>query len=193
MADTSAQSELLHGEVVENLPPGAIHGLIALVIGVLLRAWATQHRAGVVGVESGFVLARNPDTVRAPDVSFVSAERVPSAGIPVGFWQIAPDLAVEIVSPSESAEDLRDKVDSYLGAGARTAWAVYPGSRVVDVHTPDGIARAFTMGAVLEFPESLPGFRCTVEDIFAPLASAKVDAGEVQAAPAEAPLEPSEA
>ena len=80
-------------------------------LGARLETWARSGPGGVVGVESGFVLLRDPDTVRGPDVFYVQAGRVPEGGIPEAFWEIAPDLAVEVVSPSESAEEVSEKVN----------------------------------------------------------------------------------
>jgi len=76
--------------------------------------------------EAGYRLARNPDTVRAPDVSFVSRERIPADGVPEGFWNIAPDLAVEVISPSEQPDDVQDNVIDYLAVGTRIVWVIYP-------------------------------------------------------------------
>lgn len=81
---------LVRGEVVERMPPGGVHGAIAIILGALLRAWAKAGGRGVVGAEAGFILARDPDIVRGPDISFVTAERVPATGIPESFWEQAP-------------------------------------------------------------------------------------------------------
>jgi Uma2 family endonuclease len=121
---------------------------------------------GCVGVESGFILGRNPDTVRSPDVFYVRAERIPTTGIPEGFWEVPPDLAVEVVSPSESAADVRDKVRDYLSAGTQLVWIIYPRSREVMVHTPDGLAKTYSEGDELAGFEVLPNFTCVVASLF---------------------------
>lgn len=157
--------ELVRGEVVEEMPPGGLHGLVAVALAFRLHTWAGGP-GGVVGVESGFMLRRDPDIVRGPDVYYVRPERVPATGVPEGFWQSAPDLAVEVVSPSETAVDVRDKVRDFLEAGTPLVWVVYPLSREVVVHTPDGLARTLGGEAALEHPEVLPGFRCAVADLF---------------------------
>src|SRR4051812_21664558 len=100
LPDTEMQRSLINGEVVETMPPGARHGKIASKFTLRLGVWALENRAGEVGVEAGFILARNPDIVRGPDVYFVSADRIPDDGVPEAFWELAPDLAVEVVSPS---------------------------------------------------------------------------------------------
>ncbi|MEI7770433.1 MAG: Uma2 family endonuclease [Chloroflexales bacterium] len=114
----SRHQELVFGEVVEIMPPGGSHGKIALRIGKLLDNWAEKGQAGVVGVESGFILARDPDLVRGPDAYYVRAERVPTEGVPDGFWNIAPDLAIEVVSPGDTADEVEAKVFEYLAAGS---------------------------------------------------------------------------
>lgn len=157
---------LVRGEVVETMPPGGRHGAIALRLGARLEVWARGGPGGYVGVESGFVLRRNPDTVRGPDISYVRAERIPSTGIPEAFWEIAPDLAVEVMSPSESAEEVREKVRDYLAASTPLVWVVYPRTREVVVHTPDGLARTYGSSDTLERFDVLPGFTHPVTELF---------------------------
>jgi Uma2 family endonuclease len=148
------------------MPPGGKHGVIAVVLAVLLQSWLKQGAGGYASVESGYILARNPDTVRGPDVSYVRPERIPATGVPEGFWELAPDLAVEIVSPSETADEVREKVRDYLSAGTAQVWTVYPRTREVVVHTPDGLSRTYDEDATLSFPDFLPGFVCTVAELF---------------------------
>jgi Uma2 family endonuclease len=162
----SRHQELVRGEVVEIMPPGGSHGKIALRIGKLLDNWAEKEQAGVVGVESGFILARDPDLVRGPDVYYVRAERIPEGGIPEGFWNIAPDLAIEVVSPNDMAGEVRAKVREYLAAGSAAVWVVYPSTREVIAHTPDGLARTYGPGTTLEMPELLPGFALAISELF---------------------------
>lgn len=101
-----------------------------------------------------------------PDVFYVGPDRVPGTGVPEAFWNAAPDLAVEIVSTGEKADEVREKVRDNLAAGARLAWVVYPRTREVVVHTPDGLARASGADATLEGFEALPGFACAVGELF---------------------------
>lgn len=151
------------------MPPSGRHGMLALRIGARLQQWAEAGGRGVVCVESGFVLARNPDTVRAPDVAFVAAAHIPATGVPEGFWEQAPDLAVEMVSPSETAEDVREKVRDFLSAAARLVWEVHPRTREVLAHrAPTGAIQALSDDDLLEAPDVLPGFSWRVADIFAP-------------------------
>ena len=164
---TNMRRELVRGQVVEAMPPGGQHGAIAVVLAMLLRLWAQQSAGGYVGVEAGYILSRKPDTVRGPDVSYIRADRLPASGIPEGFWTLAPDLAVEIVSPSETADEACEKVRDFLRAGTPLVWTIYPRTQEVVVHTADSVARTHTAEQVLEYPDLLPGFSCNVAELFA--------------------------
>jgi len=166
LPDTGRPRALVRGEVVESMPPGGVHGVIAIVLGGLLRTWAKAGGYGVVGADSGFILDRNPDLVRGLDISFVAATRVPAAGIPEAFWQQAPDLAVKIVSPSETAEEVREKVRDFLQAGTPLVWGVYPRTREVLVHRPGGAIQVLSEDDILEDAAVLPGFACRVGELF---------------------------
>lgn len=166
LPDNGMRRELIDGEVFEAMPPGGMHGAIAVNLATLLRIWVKQQGKGYVGVEAGYIVVRGPDRVRGPDVSYVRAERIPTAGIPEGFWEIAPDLAVEVVSPTETAEEVREKVRDFLTAGTPLVWVVYPRTHEVIVHTSDGLARTYTLNDTLAFPDLLVGFICTVAELF---------------------------
>lgn len=165
LPESGKRRELVRGEVIETVSPGFQHSFISAKIATLLNIWAMRTKAGFVGVEGGFILERGPDTVRLPDVSFVRAARI-GATIPTAFADIAPDLAVEVISPSESATEIQEKVLEYLSAGTSLVWTVFPATRSVVAHTPDGHAQTFRDEETLEFPEVLPGFRCLVREIF---------------------------
>jgi Uma2 family endonuclease len=158
--------ELVRGEMLDVLIPGGMHGVIAAALGAIVRSWASA-TGGYAGIGAGYTLARNPATVRGPDVSYVRADRIPPGGVPEAFWPIAPDLAVEIVSPGETADEVRAKVRDYLAAGTPLVWTIYPRTREVVVHTADGLARAYTESDTIEYPGVLPGFTCPVAELFA--------------------------
>ncbi|HEU4326886.1 MAG TPA: Uma2 family endonuclease [Roseiflexaceae bacterium] len=168
LPDNGMRRELVRGEVIEQMPPGGQHGAIAVALALMLRLWTKGVGGGYVGVEAGYVLSRGPDTVRGPDISLVRAERLPASGVPEGFWTLAPDLAVEVVSPSETAEEVREKVRDFLAAGTPQVWTIYPRSHEVIVHTPDGLARTYSAGETIEGGNLLPGFTCPVDDLFEP-------------------------
>jgi Uma2 family endonuclease len=161
----TASSELLHGEVHRTMPPGAEHGRIVLRLGAKLLAWVEQANAGYIGTEAGYLLETNPDSVRGPDLSYVRKERIPASGIPKAFWRLAPDVAIECVSPNEAASGVREKVRDYLNAGTLLVWLIFPNTREVVVHSPDGSSQVYGEQEVLEFPEVMPGFRCTLQEV----------------------------
>ena len=158
--------ELVRGEVIELAPPGWEHGGVAANIAASIVSFLRQHDLGRAVVESGYWIERQPDTVRGPDVSFVRRERLPAEGPPRAFFKGAPDLAVEIVSPSDTAAGMEAKVHQYLQNGVQRVWVVYPDSRRVTVHRPDGSAQCYDEEATLEEPELLPGFALPLAEVF---------------------------
>ena len=159
--------ELVRGRLVVSEPPGEYHGSIAVTIGAELRAFVRPRKLGRVTVESGCVVERAPDTVRGPDVSFVRRERAPRGEARDGFVEGAPDLAVEIYSPSDRAGKVLRKVREYLAGGAGLVWVVYPRKRLVVVHTPDGGKRMVREPESLDGGDVLPGFTLPVAEVFA--------------------------
>src|SRR5688572_3965126 len=129
--------ELVKGELRTMAPAGFEHGAIIINIAWRLADYVKRNDLGVVlGAETGYVLRRNPDTVRGADVSFVAIARIPAKRLPQKFWEGAPDLAVEVMSPEDTANELGEKVGEYLSAGARLVWVVNPKRRTVTVHRP---------------------------------------------------------
>ena len=167
LPDDDHRYELAGGELVRMTPTGAEHGAVTARLGQILTEHVVARRAGVCcGAETGFILRRGPDAVRAPDAAFVAGERIPKTGVPRSYWPFAPDLAVEVVSPSDRLGDVRAKAGEYLGAGTRLVWIVEPAARVVHVHRPRREARAIGIGGVLTGEDVLPEFRCAVRRLF---------------------------
>jgi Uma2 family endonuclease len=166
LSESNKKFELIRGELTEMTPPGGKHGYIALEIGWLLRSFVQTQELGKVMVETGFRLTTDPDTVRAPDVSFLSTEKIPLEGLPDGYISGAPDLAIEIVSPHDTASDIQDKVQDYLTHGTQLVWVVYPRQRLIIVHHPDGMARILPETDTLDGETVLPGFSCQIKEIF---------------------------
>ncbi len=159
--------ELVRGVVVREPPAGFDHGRCAMEIGYHLRWYVEERPIGVVcGAETGFILATDPPTVRAPDAAFVASERIPQGGVE-GFCPGAPDLAVEIVSPSDAAAEIQAKVFDYVDAGAGLVWVVYPEPRTVAVYRTRAEARCLGVGDALEGEDVLPGFRLELARLFA--------------------------
>lgn len=149
---------LVRGQIIASEFLGLSGGVSAARLGARLHAWADACGAGLVALRSGFILTRQPDTVLGPTVSFVRADRVPSSGVPDTFWEQAPDLAVEVVSPSETANEVREKVQDYLAAGTALAIVIYPKTRELVAHTPDDLARSYHTDDTFAAPDVLPGF-----------------------------------
>lgn len=159
--------ELVSGELKTMSPAGSRHSRVAMRLGSLLEQAVRRDRLGATfGAETGFVLSCNPDTVRAPDAAFVAAARLPAGDLPDGYFRGAPDLAVEVVSPSEAAADIQRKVTEYFEAGARLVWVVYPDIRqgVVFRSVREGVA--LLGDDTLDGGEVIPGFACRVAEIF---------------------------
>jgi Uma2 family endonuclease len=135
--------ELVNGEVVEASPTTMLHGVIVGQVYEAIRAFVRQQDLGIVAAgDVGYVLRRDPDHVRAPDVSFVAWEDVPESGLPErGFWNGPPALAAEVVSPDDRASEIHAKVRDFLEAGTRQVWVLWPQQRSVTVHEPDGAAQ----------------------------------------------------
>jgi Uma2 family endonuclease len=157
--------ELIDGELRTMAPAGGPHGRDALRVGARLLAHVEAHALGeVFAAETGFLLRRDPDLVRAADVAFVRADRLPAGGLPTGYLPLAPDLVVEVVSPGDTAADVQDKVDTWLRFGTKAVWVLYQGPRLV-VHRPDGTARALGPDDDTDGGDVMPGFRMRLRDM----------------------------
>ena len=140
---------------------------MAMRVGALLDAHAKTNRIGrAFAAETGFILRRNPDTVRAPDASFVAGDRLPEGELPVGYLELAPDLAVEVASPSDSARDIQKKVADWLQAGTRLVWVIYPATRSATVHVSDDQFEEVSEEGTLLGEHVIPGFACDLSELF---------------------------
>ncbi len=165
LPDDGSRYELVEGELKKMSPSGAEHSRIALVIGSSLLVHVTKHRLGTVyGADGGFVLKRGPDTMRAPDVSFVSAERYVKTH---QFFPGAPDLAVEVMSPNDLASEVSFKTSQYLRAGTRAVVVVDADKRIVYVHRASGTDVITKIAEdVLEVDDIVPGWKMPLNEIF---------------------------
>ena len=167
MPDDGRRYELARGELIEMAPAGARHGRIASRIDRRLGTYVEQSDLGeVFTAEPGFRLERDPDTVRAPDVGFVSNDRLPPGELPKGFFDISPDLVVEVISPSDTADSVQAKLEEWLRHGVRLVWLVYPETRSVAVYRALDDARVLTEQDQLSGEPVLPSFSCPLSDIF---------------------------
>jgi Uma2 family endonuclease len=161
------QQELIDGILYEMEPPGAEHGFVAAKIARLLMRHVDEADGIVFVSEVGFQLSRDPDTVRAPDVSFVSWERVPESGIPAGYWPGPPDLAIEVVSPNDRRSKVEGKAQHWLAAGTRAVVVLDPPLRTATVYRARDDIRVLTDGERLDLGDVVPGWSARVGDLFA--------------------------
>ena len=164
MPDDGFRYELVRGELIRMSPTAWGHGVFALRIGGSMESHASARRLGVASTDDGFLLG--PDHMRAPDVSFVCRERALDPNKPQGFFPGPPDIAVEVISPSDRLTEVAEKVVEWLDAGARAVIVVNPRNQTVRVHRPDRETVHLTVEDVLEVPEVLPGWSMPVRQIF---------------------------
>jgi Uma2 family endonuclease len=160
--------ELVRGMLVREPRPGGEHGVVSSELFSRLDRHVRAAGLGRVLMETGFRLPGSPATVRGPDVAFLARERLP-AQAPRSFWDVAPDLAVEVISPTDRWTRVQDKAFDYLDAGTREVWVVDPRARRVTVYRSRteslvlGVESTLTGGAVL------PGFELSLTELFAEL------------------------
>ncbi|MCB9384563.1 MAG: Uma2 family endonuclease [Bryobacterales bacterium] len=160
--------ELVEGELLTMPPPHSIHARIANRIFASLTLFLLQSGLGEAFAEAGYQLEDDPATVRQPDVSFLSAERLAQQPRE-GYFRGSADLVFEIVSPSDKAADLDLKTRQYLAAGSKAVVIAYPRTRSVWVHRLNRSPEVLTADRTLEVPDVLPGWSLPVQQIFAPL------------------------
>ncbi|MGH7588021.1 MAG: Uma2 family endonuclease [Gemmatimonadota bacterium] len=168
LPDDEFRTELVRGRLVREPPAGMDHGWLGIYMAFLITDFVLEHDLGkVFNSDTGFVLFEEPPTVRAPDVSFVSRDRLPPPEESVGFGHLAPDLAVEILSPSNTAIEILAKVQDYLEAGTRLVWVVEPSRRSVTEYRSRHESRLLREDERLDGYDVLPGFSMTVAEVFA--------------------------
>jgi Uma2 family endonuclease len=167
LAPEASRGELVEGEFISMSPAGFMHGRIALKIGTYLNLFVLKHKLGeAYAAETGFILKRNPDTVRAPDVAFVTAERAARQSQETGFFEGAPDLAVEVISPSEMMDEIENKLFDYLNAGTQVVWLVFPRTQSITAYRSLTDIRTYSVEDAIDCAELLPGFTLAVKEIF---------------------------
>ena len=161
------RGELIMGVLYETMATGGEHGEIAANLTIELGVFVKPRRLGRLATsDSGVLLERNPDTVREPDIAFFSTETLPQDVIVRGYYQVIPDLVVEIASPNDSRREVNAKVQMWLSYGVRLVWAIYPTTRTVESHPQRGAPTLLTADDALDGGEVLPGFTCKLSDIF---------------------------
>jgi Uma2 family endonuclease len=151
-------------------PAGFRHEGVGMALAARLWVFVTDRQLGhVVGSSAGFRWpsrqADRPDNVRSPDVSFVAAGRFPDERWPVGFAELAPDLAVEVLSPGDNGRDVLEKVGEYLDAGTRLVWVIDPETRTATIHRGVMNVRVVGEADLLDGEDVVPGFACRLADV----------------------------
>src|SRR5688572_1523646 len=163
---TRYRQELSRGRVVREPRPGARHGVITSRIFMLLMEQGEQLGHGRVLTHNGFLISREPPTVREPDVAFSTNAQLPDA-LPDGFWPFSPDMAVEVISPSNKFSAINDKVGQYIEAGSRLVWVVDPSTRSVWVHRSLQDVKILRGNDELTGEPVIPGLRHSLRELFA--------------------------
>jgi Uma2 family endonuclease len=166
LADDENHYELVRGDLIMMSPASPTQGRYAARLTGALVDYVDEHKLGeVYTAEPGFELQAE-QVIRAPDIAFVREECIPSPDEESGFWSIAPDLVVEIISPSETATEIQEKVQDYLKAGVRLIWLVYPKSKTVVEYRSNTQIRQLDINQNLEGGEIIPGFSYPLADLF---------------------------
>lgn len=159
--------ELVLGELRVMSPGGWRHGNVVSNLHVLLAEFIRKNDLGMMfGAETGFRLARNPDTVRAPDIAFISKQHLPTEMPREAFWPGAPDLAVEVLSPDDRRAEVDEKTEAWLDSGAAAVWIVDPKLKTVAVYRTSENPQTYPCGASFSGDPVVPGFSCRVDDVF---------------------------
>ncbi len=160
-------AELVRGEIVYMAPTGHSHGYIEFNIGGILREFVHQHKLGrVLGGEVGIYTRRNPDTVRAVEVAYISRERLAQVQSQ-SYLDVAPELIVEVLSPDDSWSELMEKLEEYFAIGVQMVWVADPRRPQVYIYHSLTEVERFTLGDVLPGGATLPGFSVPVAELFA--------------------------
>ena len=168
MPDDGMRHELVRGELRTMPLASAPHGAVIMRLAIVLGRHVLDRDLGLLfSPDTGVHVFRDPDTVRAPDISFLSKARVPAEGLRRGFLRIAPDLAVEVLSPEDTMAEIEEKIADYFAAGTRLVWVVNPKARTVTVNRPDARPYVLARHERLDGEEIVPGFNCQVGEIFA--------------------------
>jgi Uma2 family endonuclease len=168
----AGSNELVRGEIRAMTPASGAHGVIAGTIFAALNAFVEARQLGLCFPDNtGFLLPGLRDTVRSPDVAFVTQRQLPKEGIGSGWLSVSPDLVVEILSPNETASELEEKIRDYHAAGTHLFWIVDPALRIVSIRSASAPERWLREGDTLDGGDILPGFALPVTRLFDRLAS----------------------
>lgn len=166
MPDDEFRYELVKGKLIKMPPGGGEHGVSSNKAAFRLTVYAEPLGIWeVLAAETGFLLGRDPDTVRAPDAAVIRKDRLPDGHVPWGYIEGAPDLAVQVVARDDHPRNVQEKVDEWLDAGAEV-WVLYPRTRTVRRHQSGKEVEILHADDILTGDPLLPGFTCRVRDLF---------------------------
>ena len=159
--------ELVKGELRKITPAGSRHGsIISRLLAALVQHVEAHALGEVFGADTGFKIADSPDTVRAPDIAFVRQERISAGELTEKFWPGAPDLAVEVISPSDTLYELDEKIEEYMASGVTLVWVVNPKKRTVTAYRPGASPEVLSENDQLDGRPLLPAFQYPVVKLF---------------------------
>jgi Uma2 family endonuclease len=162
--DDGSQQELVRGEVITVPPSGGMHGVCCLKAGRPIGDFVEQHELGTLtSNDTGFVTERGPDSVRGPDIAYWSREKLPV--VPVGYIEVAPNLLVEVLSPSNTSRQIRAKLKEYFAKGVQIVWVIAPEDRTLTIYRTPDEGRLLDESATATGEDVLPGFTCRVSDL----------------------------
>lgn len=169
LPDDGFRYELISGELEKMPPPGPPHGRIAFRLAVCLGQFILDHELGEgFANDTGFKLTSKPDTVLAPDFAFVSNETYVEGIKTEGYWPGPPDLAVEVLSPSDRPGKVKQKISRWLSFGTTQVWIVDPKHNSITIYRSEADVTTFSGSDYLEAPDLFPGFRISLDKIFGP-------------------------
>lgn len=167
MPDHDGRCELVKGELRATSPASSGHGAFSMNLAAPLHQFVRARKLGIVmAAETGFIIERDPDTVRAPDAAFIRQDRIAATGVSMKFWIGAPDLAVETMSPTDTVYEVDQKVQEWLAAETHLVWVINPQQQTVTVYRPDHTATILGVADTLNGGDVVPEFQISVAEIF---------------------------
>jgi Uma2 family endonuclease len=158
------QQELVRGEIISMPPPGALHGSCCVKTVHRLSNFVYDGPGGILLCnDAGFITERDPDSVRGPDISYWTKDRLKE--IPVGYIEISPDMLVEVLSPSNTRKQILAKLREYFAKGVRLVWVIAPEDRTLTIYRTPDEGRLLHESATVTGEDVLPGFTCRVSDL----------------------------
>jgi len=162
--EDGSQQELVRGEIITMPPPGGMHGVTCSKVDRKIGGFVDAGAGGTLACnDAGFITERGPDSVRGPDISYWSKDRLKE--VPVGYIEIAPDLLVEVLSPSNTSKKIRVKLAEYFARGVRLVWVIAPEDRTLTIYRTPDEGRVLHESATVTGEDVLPGFSCRVSDL----------------------------